>query len=80
MDNLYLELNLLPLHKIAHHRIALMMYKYHHTGNIIKLSPAKSYELDPLPTWLLKECIAELVPTITDIVNMSLRDSDAQIT
>ena len=42
---------------------------------IIKLSPAKSFELDPLPTWLLKECIAELVPTITDIVNMSLRDS-----
>ena len=27
VDNLYLELNLLPLHKIAHHRIALMMYK-----------------------------------------------------
>ena len=26
-------------------------------------------------TWLLKECIAELVPTTTDIVNMSLRDS-----
>ena len=43
--------------------------------NIIKLSTAKSCELDPLPTWLLKECIAELVPTITDIVNMSLRDS-----
>ena len=42
--------------------------------NIIKLSPAKSCEPDPLPTWLLKECIAELVPTITDIVNMSLRD------
>ena len=39
--------------------------------NIIKLSPAKSCELDPLPSWLLKECIAELVPTITDIVNMS---------
>ena len=30
VDSLYLELNLLPLHKIAHHRIALMMYKYHH--------------------------------------------------
>ena len=43
--------------------------------NIIKLSPAKSCELDPLPTWLLKECIAELVATITDLVNMSLRDS-----
>ena len=46
--------------------------------NIIKLSPAKSCKLDPLATWLLKECIAELVPTITDVVNMSLRD--AQIT
>ena len=43
--------------------------------NIIKLSPAKSCVLDRLPTWLLKECIAELVPTIIDIVNMSLRDS-----
>ena len=30
--------------------------------NIIKLSPVKSCELDPLPTWLLKECKAELVP------------------
>ena len=30
MDNLYLELILLPLNKSAYHRIALMMYKYHH--------------------------------------------------
>ena len=29
--------------------------------NIIKLSPVKSCELDPLPTWLLKECKAELI-------------------
>ena len=43
--------------------------------NIIKQSPVKSCELDPLPTWLLKECKAELVPLITDIVNMSLRES-----
>ena len=43
--------------------------------NIIKLSPVKSCELDPSPTWLLKECIAALVPLITDIVNMSLRES-----
>ena len=28
----------------------------------------------PLHTWLLKECIAELVPTISDIVNMLLRE------
>ena len=43
--------------------------------NIIKLLPVKSRELDPLPTWLLKECIAELVPHITDIVKVSLRES-----
>ena len=43
--------------------------------NIIKLSPAKSCGLNPLPTCLLKECKAELVPLITDIVNMSLRES-----
>ena len=43
--------------------------------NIIKLLPVKSCELDPLPTWLLKECKAELIPLITDIVNMSLRES-----
>ena len=43
--------------------------------NIIRLSLAKSCELDLLPTWILKECIAELVPTITDIVNVSLPDS-----
>ena len=30
VDTLYLELNHLPLHKISHHRIALMVYKYHH--------------------------------------------------
>ena len=43
--------------------------------NIIKLSPVKTCELDPLPTWLLKECKPELVPLITDIVNMLLRES-----
>ena len=43
--------------------------------NIFKLSPVKSYELDQLHTWLMKECIAVLVPLITDIVNMSLRES-----
>ena len=43
--------------------------------NVIKLSPVKSWELDPLPTWLLKDCKTELFPLITDIVNMSLRES-----
>ena len=39
---------------------------------IIQKSPNKSCELDPLPTWLLKECLDELLPLITDIVNASM--------
>ena len=39
---------------------------------IIMGSPNKSCELDPLPTWLLKECIDELLPLVTSIINASL--------
>ena len=42
--------------------------------NKIKLSPVKFFELDPIPSLLLKECIYELVPLIIDMVNMSLRE------
>ena len=38
----------------------------------MNLVEIQSCELDPLPTWLLKECKAELIPLIIDIVNMSL--------
>ena len=40
---------------------------------IIRKSPNKSCELDPLPTWLLKECLDELLPLITNIVNSSMK-------
>ena len=36
------------------------------------ISPSKSCELDPLPSWLLKECVDELSPIVTSIVNASL--------
>ena len=39
---------------------------------IIKNSPTKSCELDPLPTWLLKECLEDLLPAIVNIINRSL--------
>ena len=43
---------------------------------IIKLSPNKSCELDPLPTWLLKLCAQELAPIISAItVNMLFETS-----
>ena len=40
--------------------------------HIILKAPSKSCELDPLPSWLLKECVDELSPIVTSIVNASL--------
>ncbi len=34
--------------------------------------PPKTCILDPLPTWLLKLCIDEVLPVITEMVNLSL--------
>ena len=39
---------------------------------IILKSPTKSCSLDPIPTFLLKDCINELVPIITSIINSSI--------
>ena len=40
---------------------------------LIKKMPTKSCALDPIPTNLLKYCVPELLPVITEIVNSSLR-------
>ena len=40
--------------------------------NIIAASPSSTSRLDPIPTWILKMCLDELVPIITNIVNHSL--------
>jgi len=40
---------------------------------VIQQSANKSCELDPIPTWLLKECLNELLPLITKLVNASLQ-------
>ena len=40
--------------------------------NIILSSKSKSCSLDALPTWLLKNCIDVLLPTITTIINTFL--------
>ena len=39
---------------------------------ILSNCPNKQSDSDPIPTWLLKECSSLLVPTITNIVNLSL--------
>ena len=39
---------------------------------LINKSPSTSCSLDPVPTWLLKEYLTCLLPTITNIVNLSM--------
>eukprot|EP00057_Strongylocentrotus_purpuratus_P001595 XP_001200033.2 PREDICTED: RNA-directed DNA polymerase from mobile element jockey-like [Strongylocentrotus purpuratus] len=36
---------------------------------VIRESPC---QLDPVPTWLMKECLDELLPFITELINLSL--------
>ncbi len=43
---------------------------------LITASASKHCELDPIPTWLLKECIDDLLPLITQIINLSLQLGD----
>jgi hypothetical protein len=43
---------------------------------LIKNSPTKSCQLDPIPTWLLKDCVDMLVSAITTIVNLSISSGD----
>ena len=41
--------------------------------SIIKALPNKSSSLDPIPMWLFKNCLSELLPIVHYIVNESLR-------
>ena len=42
---------------------------------LILSQPNKQSELDPIPTWLLKKCLNELIPAITSIMNLSINNS-----
>ena len=44
----------------------------HDVASLIMNCPTKSSPLDPLPTFVLKECVSNLAPRIADIVNLSL--------
>ena len=39
---------------------------------LIRKAPSKSYSLDPIPTCLLKLCLTDFLPCITNIINKSL--------
>ena len=42
--------------------------------SIVNKSPTKSCPLDPIPTSMLKDCLNDLLPTLTKIINLSLVD------
>ena len=46
--------------------------------SVIHKTPDKSCELDPIPTWLLKQCLDELVLLVTAIINRSRRLAGCQ--
>ena len=63
--------------EISHHSAENCLVEFNPTSQeevkrIIQLSPSKSCELDPIPTWLLKDCLNELLPILTKIINTSL--------
>jgi len=41
-------------------------------SKIISLSSNSFYDLDTIPTYLLKQCLSALLPTLTNIINLSL--------
>ena len=43
---------------------------------IIAKSPTKSCSLDPAPTWMVKDSVDELIPTVTILVNLSLQSAN----
>ena len=43
---------------------------------VITSSPTKSCALDPIPTWLLKQCLDQVAPVLTVIVNTLLSCAD----
>jgi hypothetical protein len=43
---------------------------------IIRDMPKKSCSLDPIPTWLLIDCLDEIAPVISNIINLSLSSGE----
>ena len=56
-----------------------LVLPYKKIRHIILKAPGKSCELDPLPSWLLKECVDELSQVGTSIVNASLNHANVPL-
>ena len=47
---------------------------------IILVGPSKTCSLDPMPTSMVKDCLQELAPAITNIINSSMAEGDVPTT
>jgi len=68
------------VHKPANHNTRSLLCDFKpaseaEISKLIRKCAPKSCDLDPIPTWLLKLCLNELLPGITHIVNLSLSTS-----
>ena len=70
INNTHTDQTLLPLTDIKFSELRLTNYV--EICNVINSCINSSYHLDPIPTWLLKCCIEELLPLLEAIVNNSL--------
>ena len=43
---------------------------------ILSSKPEKRTTISPIPTWIIRDAKNELLPTVTDIINASLRSSE----
>ena len=62
LDSLTSRSSVVPLLKLTEQQVK----------NIILKAPKKSCMLDPVPTYLVHECLDDLILTITAIINESL--------
>ena len=65
-----------PLLEISKYRTVFTTFELVTEDDVKKLvlkAPKKHCTLDPLPTWLMRECLEELLPILTRIVNLSLQ-------
>ena len=62
----------LPHQNLVHNLTSFDQVSMDTIKKVITSTPSKTCALDPIPTTLLKHCIDELLPTLTNIVNMSL--------
>ena len=78
-ESLHASTHQLPSTAPIFHGLSLEQVRVVSESDVRKVnpsSPTKSCALDPIPTWLLKQCLDQVAPVLTVIVNASLSCAD----